>query len=67
MAMEEIGKTFYGQSYTLLEGTDKKSIFREEDILRIRVYEQEEKKSKNGIWALFSRHYGNIPGFLESE
>lgn len=33
MAMEEIGKTFYGQSYTLLEGTDKKSIFREEDIL----------------------------------
>lgn len=31
--MDEMGKTFYRQSYTLLEGTDKKSIFREEDIL----------------------------------
>ena len=57
--MEEIGKIFYRWSYTLSGGTDKKiinNVQRRGYTLRNRVDEQEEIKSKNGIWALFSKY-----------
>lgn len=57
--MEEIGKIFYRRSYTLSGGTDKKiinNVQRRGYTLRNRVDEQEEIRSKNGIWALFSKY-----------
>lgn len=57
--MEEIGKIFYRWSYTLSGGTGKKiinNVQRRGYTLRNRVDEQEEIKSKNGIWALFSKY-----------